>query len=51
MKRFAALALITLLGGCATYDEYAYSDRGYYDDRYEDRGRRPVDIEIYGRSW
>ncbi|MBI2398659.1 MAG: hypothetical protein HYV17_12760 [Xanthomonadales bacterium] len=40
MKRLAALALIavsSLLGGCVTYDDYAYYDRdGYYDDRYDD---------------
>ena len=38
-------------------DGYRMADARYddrYDDRYEDRGRRgrrPVDIEIYGRSW
>jgi len=40
MKRLAALALIavsSLLGGCVTYDDYAYHDRdGYYDERYDD---------------
>lgn len=38
MKRLVALALTaaaSLLSGCATYDDYAYSDRGgYYEDEY-----------------
>lgn len=41
MKRLFSLVLIVLLAGCATYDDYAYSDRDYYEDdyygRYDDR--------------
>lgn len=40
MKRLAALALTAvtaLLGGCVTYDDYAYHDRYYADEYYGDR--------------